>query len=276
MGAQAVMKIAYRLVDGEAEYRAAEELQDAVWGGGERDMVPSHMLLAAQKAGGLLLGAFDGAEMVGLVFGFLGTTDAGRLRHCSHLLAVLPSYQGQGIGRQLKLRQRAHVLAQGIDLITWTYDPLERRNAILNIAGLGAVCGTYLRDLYGSMPDALNAGLPSDRFEVEWWIAARHVERRLARGAPPGHVAPLLNPAAPDQADALTPAPAAPAGPQVAIRIPRAFQEVKRASSERAAAWRLQTRQLFEEAFAAGYTVVDLVARDGESHYLLEQGWRPD
>lgn len=271
------MKIEYRLVGGEAEYRAAEDLQDAVWGGGERDMVPSHMLLAAQKAGGLLLGAFDGAEMVGLVFGFLGTTDAGRLRHCSHLLAVLPSYQGRGIGRQLKLHQRAHVLAQGIDLITWTYDPLERRNAILNISALGAVCRTYLRDLYGSMPDALNAGLPSDRFEVEWWVASPHVERSLARGAPSsGHAALLLNPAAPGQADSLSPTLAAPAGPQVAIRIPRAFQEVKRASSEQAAMWRLQTRQLFEEAFGAGYTIVDLIARDGESHYLLEQGWRPD
>jgi predicted GNAT superfamily acetyltransferase len=268
--------IAYRPIEDEAGYRAAEDLQDAVWGGGERDMVPSHMLLAAQKAGGLLLGAFDGPALVGLVFGFLGTTDGGRLRHCSHLLAVLPGYQGRGIGMQLKLRQRAHVLAQGIDLITWTYDPLERRNAALNIAALGAICRTYLRDLYGSMPDALNAGLPSDRFEVEWLIASPHVERRLASpAARPAIAAPLLNPAAPGDPDGLSAAPSAPAGPLAAIRIPGAFQDVKRADPARAAAWRDQTRLLFEGAFAAGYTVTDVAHREGQSHYLLEHGWRP-
>ena len=73
----------------------------------------------------------------------------------------------------MKTYQREHVLRQGLDLITWTYNPLLARNAQLNIAKLGAVCTTYLPNLYGPMRDGLNAGLPSDRFQVDWWIATR-------------------------------------------------------------------------------------------------------
>src|SRR6185436_11873728 len=105
--------------------------------------------------------------------GFLGTTDGPasrpamtRLKHCSHQLGVLPAYRDQDIGYRLKLAQRDWVNLQGVRLITWTYDPLESRNARLNIARLGAVCRTYRREPYGVMEDTLNAGVPADRFQV--------------------------------------------------------------------------------------------------------------
>ena len=100
------------------------------------------------------------------------------------MAGVHPAYRNRGLGYSLKLAQREHVLAQGIDLITWTFDPLETRNATLNFHKLGAVCNTYLPNLYGDMRDGLNAGLPSDRFQVDWWIASERVAQRLA-GQPP-------------------------------------------------------------------------------------------
>jgi len=268
-----------------AEYREAEALQRAVWGLDDLEVVPDHVLLTAQKNGGLALGAWapdqGGARLVGLVFGFLGLARDGRLKHCSHLAGVLPDLQGQQVGRQLKLAQRERVLGQGVGLITWTYDPLESRNAALNIGRLGAVCRTYHRDLYGGMRDSLNTGLPSDRFEVEWHLTSPHVERRLA-GAPRPALAQLraeglapLNRVAPGP----LPRPEEPAGPiageRLLIAIPPGFQAIKAADMPLARAWRAQTRALFEAAFAAGYTVTDLLHEAGESCYLLERGFSP-
>lgn len=152
------------------EIHAVEQLQRDAWGEPDIDVVPLHMLLTPPRHGGLLLGAFDGDRLVGFVFGFLGLTADGRLKHCSHMAGVHPDYRDQGVGYALKLAQREHVLAQGLDLVTWTFDPLETRNAQLNFHKLGAICNTYIRNLYGAMRAAINAGPPSDRFEVEWWI----------------------------------------------------------------------------------------------------------
>jgi predicted GNAT superfamily acetyltransferase len=121
-----------------------------------------------------VLGAFEGECLVAFIFGFLGTDEAApgrpalaRLKHCSHQLGVLPDYQNQGIGYRLKLAQRDFVLKQGVRLVTWTYDPLESRNARLNIAKFGAVRRTCLREPYGVMTGALNAGVPADRLQVD-------------------------------------------------------------------------------------------------------------
>ncbi len=134
-----------------------------------------------------MAGAWAGERLAGFVFGFLGFHEAEtarRLKHCSHMLGVHPDFRSAGVGYALKTYQREHVLRQGLDLITWTYDPLLARNAQLNIAKLGAVCTTYLPNLYGAMRDGLNAGLPSDRFQVDWWIATPRVADRL--GCAPG------------------------------------------------------------------------------------------
>jgi predicted GNAT superfamily acetyltransferase len=176
------MPIAIRPLTTHDQLLAVEQLQRDAWGVPEVDVVPLHMLITPPRHGGLLLGAFDGERLAGFVFGFLGLTAAGQLKHCSHMAGVHPDYRDHGVGYQLKLAQREHVLAQGLDLITWTFDPLETRNAQLNFHKLGVICHSYIRNLYGPMRAVINAGPPSDRFEVEWWIRSPRVLERVQGG----------------------------------------------------------------------------------------------
>ena len=267
------------------EYRALGPLQQEAWQHNAADFVPDHVLLTVQKNGGAVLGAFEspskeeGERLVGFAFGFVGLTHDGRIKHCSHMVGVLPAYQNQNVGYRLKLAQRKRVLAQGINLITWTFDPLESRNARLNFHKLGVTCNTYLRNLYGSMRGGLNVGLPSDRFQVDWHISSARVTERL-RDDWAGHSlaalqvegAAILNPARPGE----PPCQAHPIeGERLLIQIPARFQAVKAADMELARAWRTHTRELFEAAFAAGYTAIDLLFEKGTSCYLLEKGWSP-
>ncbi len=172
---------------------------------------------------------------------------------------------------------------QGLDLITWTFDPLESRNAYLNFRKLGATCQTYLRDLYGSMRDALNIALPSDRFQVDWHIASTHVADRLSgkrnhlslSSLQAGGV-PLLNHALPGDPPRPAEVSLPIQGPRLLIQIPAYFQAIKRVDMGLARAWRLQTRALFEAAFAEGYVATDLLFENGQSCYLLEKDWTPD
>ncbi len=124
-----------------SDYQQAEIIQARIWSMPDTgDVVPLHVLLTAQKNGGLVAGAFvPSGEMIGMLFGFVGLTPDGKPKHCSHLMGVLPGIRRQHIGQALKLFQRQYVLAQGIDLITWTFDPLEGVNASLNIARLGSI-----------------------------------------------------------------------------------------------------------------------------------------
>lgn len=270
-----------------ADYRQAEALQHAVWGGPDRlDVIPLHVLVTVQKNGGLVLGAFTpSGRMVAYLLGFLGwhRADGGQLKHCSHQLGVLPKYWGRGLGRRMKLAQREEVMKQGLDLITWTYDPLEGPNARLNIARLGATCSTYLREPYGEMEDALNEGVPADRFEVTWWLYSDRVVRRLAdlsAGSgprattwPPFAVANSLHITA---AGLLAPVDwKLPDEERFLVAVPPNFQEIKRADRELAIAWREHTHALFAAAFTAGCEVRDFysVVGDGERRnaYLLEE-----
>jgi chorismate synthase len=239
-----------------AEIHAVEQLQRAVWGVPDVEIVPLHVLITAARNGGLLLGAFDGQRLAGFVFGFPGLAPDGRLKHCSHMAGVHPDYRDRGLGYRLKLAQREHVLAQGIDLITWTFDPLETRNASLNFRKLGALCHTYIRDLYGPMRDSLNAGLPSDRFQVDWWVGSDRVVERLWAG---GASAPL----SPWERAGIRAAP-------LLIEVPANFQTIKATDMSQAVHWRLHSRQLFEDAFAASYQVTDFLYQVGRCHYLLE------
>jgi predicted GNAT superfamily acetyltransferase len=272
------MAILVRPVDSFAEYHAVEEIQRQAWAmPHDLEVVPLHMLLTAAKHGGMLLGAFDGEEMVGFVFGFIGLTAEGKVKHCSHMMGVRPEAQSGGVGYQLKLAQREFVLAQALDLITWTYDPLESRNAYLNVAKLGAVCRTHLRNLYGEMTDGLNAGLPSDRFEVEWWLSSERVVGRIAGELRQPPVEPIV------QANATYLLPngiVAPGdlcvdaeAPTIRVEIPADYQAIKAADPGLARDWRLATRQLFEAYFAAGYAAVDFLSHPvggvRRSFYLL-------
>jgi predicted GNAT superfamily acetyltransferase len=281
-------RIEIRLIQTHDEYLAVERLQREVWHLEDVEIVPDHVLLTAQKNGGVVLGAFEVApeqeRLVGFVFGFVGLTPDGKVKHCSHIAGVAPKRQNLNVGYCLKLAQREHVLAQGIDLITWTFDLLESRNARLNCHKLGATCRTYLRNLYGNMRDGLNAGLPSDRLQVDWHISSAHVADRLRDGwvgtslsALLAEGVPILNRVLPDGEDLPHPSQKVlpVEGDRLLIQIPARFQAVKAADLELARAWREHTRVLFEAAFAAGYTVVDLLFEDGQSCYLLKKDWTP-
>ena len=275
-----------RILDTPEEMTAVEQLQRLAWTAPDIEIVPKDLLLAAVHNGGLALGAFVGADLVGFSFGFPGfypTLDGPRLKHHSHLLAVHPDWSSKGIGFALKRAQWQMVRKQGLDRITWTYDPLLSRNAHLNIARLGAVCSTYLRSEYGDMRDGLNAGLPSDRFQVDWWINTERVRRRLSRRSRPtlgldhyrlaeatlleAPLEPGLAAVPPLQAGDL-----ALAGPLLLIEIPFDFQALKAADLSLALAWRFYSRAVFEQAFAAGYLVTDFVHEQGRSFYVLTHG----
>jgi predicted GNAT superfamily acetyltransferase len=260
------MNISIRAVETVEEFRACEDLQRRVWAMPDNlEVVPLHLLVEVQRSGGLLLGAFDGEELVGLVFGFPGLTAAGKLKHCSHMMGVAPGYQDFGIGYQLKLAQRERALRDGFDLVTWTYDPLETRNAYLNIHKLGALCRTYIRDYYGPLSDGLNVGLPSDRFQVEWWITSERVVQRLAGKSSNQVSGPAFQVNATTRSAEGLLAPGALIldvdASLIQVEIPGDYQAVKAADPGLALAWRLAARQVFEVYLRAGYTVVDFLSR---------------
>ena len=257
------------------EILAVEQLQRDAWGVPDVDVVPLHMLITPPRHGGLLLGAFDGERLAGFVFGFLGLTAGGQLKHCSHMAGVHPDYRNQGVGYHLKLAQREHVLAQGLDLVTWTFDPLETRNGQLNFHKLGAICNTYIRNLYGAMRAAINAGPPSDRFEVQWWIRSEHVVERLRQNAlSPSSISSHGGRRAGGAAGPLSPRETAQRGvrgDRIFVEVPANFQAIKATDMDLALHWRMATRQLFEDAFAQGYVAVDLVRTNDTLAYVLKR-----
>ena len=248
-------------------------LQEQTWSG---DLaVPANMLLAVVHNGGFVaLGYADGdPEPAGFVFGFLGIRDF-HFRHHSHMLAVREKYRGSTLARELKEAQRDHCLDQGIEIIAWTMDPLEARNATFNFAKLGAYAREYHRDFYGEMPDKLNAGLPSDRFYVEWPIGHDRTYKRLKGEDTP----PTLEDAEREgiryvlRADGER--PGTPESPNddshLLLAIPPRFQELKARDPKLALAWRMAAREAFEPAIAKGYAAVEFLrAADGRGAYLL-------
>ncbi len=279
-----------RFLETPAEMQAAEDLQRVVWPGSDVDVVPDHVLLTAAHNGGVVLGAWhvESGVLAGFLFGFPCMAETGQgwvFKHCSHQMGVLPEFRGLGLGFYLKRAQWQWVRHQGLPRITWTYDPLLSPNAHLNIRKLGAVCNTYLREVYGEMRDGLNAGLPSDRFQVDWWVNAPRVVRRL-QGEPPQALdlahylsagAHILNPSARGEGGfpVPVPPPAPPEGDLLLVEIPPDFQAMRARDRDLALRWRLHTRELFEMLFARGYLVTDFVrlpAPDPRSFYVLAHG----
>ena len=237
-----------RLVRTHDEFAACEAMSRDIWGAADRNVVPRELLLTMQHNGGLVHGAFlPQGRLVGFCFAFLGRRDA-RLRLCSHQLGVLPEFRGTGIGIALKQAQRYDALRLGYELVTWTFDPLEARNAYINLHRLGCIARLYDRDHYGTMEDELNRGLPSDRLEAEWWLrrarpftgADPQVMLRVGAGGEPVREQLDLSPSA-----------------TALISVPPDFQALKRASLELALRWRLESRAAFEAALAAGLVAID-------------------
>ena len=252
---------------------ATVPLQEEVWSGDV--IVPPQLMLAAAHNGGFVaVGYAEGdAQPAGFVFGFLGIHDY-HFRHHSHMLAVREPYRGTTLARELKEAQRDHCLDQGIEIVGWTMDPLEARNATFNFAKLGAYTREYHRDFYGAMPDKLNAGLPSDRIYVEWPIGHDRTYKRL-KGE---DAAPALEDAEKEGIRYVLPATDDRPGPvaqvtdetHLLLAIPQRFQELKARDAALALAWRLAAREAFETAFSKGYAAVEFLrASDGRGAYLL-------
>lgn len=198
------------------EFRSVEDLQQKVWNVVDREVLPALHFIPAVAVGAILLGAFDGDRLIGFVYGFHGLERGHRIIH-SDMLAVLPEERGRGLGLALKLAQREAALAQGIDRITWTFDPLQSRNAHLNFSRLGATADRYLPNFYGETTSPLHRGIGTDRLWVTWNLRE----------------------------------PKRPSG-NLRIEIPR---DIGALPIEEAMGWRARTRSGLEDAFAQGYRV---------------------
>jgi len=248
---------------GQAEMRAVEELQREVWGLPELDIVPTTQLVAAQAAGGVLLGAFDGEILVGFVYGFPGF-EHGRATHHSHMLAVKPGFRNYHLGQKLKMAQRERVLAQGINTMTWTFDPLQSQNAHFNFNKLGVISDRYFINFYGEDAASFLHRNGTDRLWVSWRLSSRRVSERIGgiNNAAPEieSVVPLVQiekdnlPRQNDSTDDLS-------GEYVLIEIPADINELERQNSELASAWRVATRAAFTKALSAGYLVENFYRR---------------
>ena len=238
--------VTIRQIDDVAEMRAVEHLQKEVWGIPDLDGVPVTHLVAAKEAGGTLIGAFEGELLVGFVYGF-PSFEFGRHAHHSHMLAVKPEYRNLDLGRRLKLAQREHVLAQGVGLITWTFDPLQSLNAHFNFNKLGVVADRYLPDFYGDEAASFLHQTGTDRLWVSWLIATERVKKIIDGGA--GQ--PI------DSNDSIS------------IEIPGDINSLQQQQQQIALQWRQKTRRAFMDAIKAGYVVVGFTRENDVGRYLL-------
>ena len=234
--------IVIRRCQGLDELRACVALQKDVWNFSDAELVPLRIFVVAEKVGGQVMGAFAGTEMVGFALSVPGTR-SGHIYLHSHMLAVRNDHRNGGLGRRLKLLQREDALARGIELIEWTFDPLEIKNSYLNIEKLGAISRRYNMNQYGITSSPLQGGLPSDRLIAEWWLRSRRVETLLATGK-----FPLVN-------------------QHVGIEVPAQVYAWKAATETRGLAQQVQerNREEFLRAFGGGLSVLGY-ERDAEDN----------
>jgi len=167
------------------EFRVCVDLQKEVWSFSDAELVPLRLFVVADKVGGQVIGAFDGPRMVGFTLAVPGFRNTRRYLH-SHMAAVQQDYRNAGVGRRMKLFQREEALGRGIELVEWTFDPLEIKNSYFNLERLGAISRRYHINQYGVTSSALHGGLPTDRLIAEWWLRSKRVETLLQTGANPG------------------------------------------------------------------------------------------
>lgn len=236
-----------RLCRGLDELNACVALQKEVWNFSDADLIPLRLFVVAEKIGGQVIGAFDAGQVVGFAMSIPGERGGKPYLH-SHMLAVRESYRDCGIGRRLKLFQRDDALARGFELIEWTFDPLEIKNAWLNIEKLGAIARRYNLNQYGISSSPLQGGLPTDRLVAEWWLRSERVQTLLKTGKHPAAEA------------------------EMAVTVPAEIYAWKTSPQDRNKAEQVQSRnrELFLDAFSRGLAVVGF-ERDvmGNGTFLL-------
>ncbi|MDX2031296.1 MAG: GNAT family N-acetyltransferase [Blastocatellia bacterium] len=229
------------------DYAACIEMQRIVWQFEDLDVTAPRSFIVTRKGGGFTYGAFDEAgRMIGFSLALPAFDERLRPYYYSQMLAVLPEYRDAGIGMRLKLAQRDHALRTGIPLITWTFDPLQSRNAYLNIIKLGCVVRKYFVNYYGhGSTSVLHRGLDTDRLFPEWWVGSDHVRGALA-------------------GTRRTDAPAA------VIEVPRDIEAIKVRDLDEARDWQLRIRRGFLEHLSEGLYCAGFDADpQGHSRYLF-------
>ena len=236
-------QIEIRHCDGRPEYEACVRVERAIWGDGIA--VPPEIFVVAHHTGGQVVGAFQETKLAGFTLA-MASVRAGKAYLHSHMTAVLPEFRDRGVGRRLKLFQRQDALKRGIELIEWTFDPLDLKNAHFNLVRLGAIVRRFIPDCYGITDSPLHSGLPTDRLVAEWWLGSERVKAILADDAPPFQESAKR------------------------ISLPADLAEIK--ERDRAAAARIQSgaRGQFEARFAEGYAATGGETREATYDYLLE------
>jgi len=221
----------------EAQFREVVNVQETIWGFSDIDLLPVRFFVVASKIGGQVFGAYDNGRMVGFCLAIPGLKPEGKPYLHSHMLGVLPEYRNAGLARRLKMHQRELALARGIDLIEWTFDPLEIKNAYFNIAKLGAIVRKYVRNLYGASSSPLAGGLPTDRCVAEWWIREPRVAGQVHEG----------------------------------IRLPGDIAAIRRDNPDRAREIQSTLADKLEAAFERGLAVIGVERDDAWFTYLLSE-----
>jgi len=237
--------IEVRQLSSHAEFRDAVRLQQEIWGFEDVELLPLRLFVVASKIGGQALGAFDSGRMIGFCLAIPGLKAGGKSYLHSHMLGVLPEYRDAGIGRKLKLAQREEALARGIELIEWTFDPLELKNAFFNIERLGAIVRRYVLNQYGTTTSWLHGGLPTDRCIAEWWIGSQRARSIIA-----------------DQPFARNPV-------EMRIAIPVDIAEVRANDPKQARQIQEQSSEQFRGAFDRGLAVIGFEKSEAAGTYLL-------
>ena len=237
--------IEVRALSTREDFQNAVNLQQTIWGFAEGELLPVRLFVVANKIGGQAFGAFDGDRMIAFCNSLPGLKPGPKSYLHSHMLGVLPEYRNLGVGRALKLAQREEALSRHIDLIEWTFDPLELKNAYLNIEKLGAIVRRYAFNQYGMTSSPLHAGLPTDRCTAEWWIDSDRVHAAIDGR-------PVNRPAI-----------------EATIDIPLAIGELRKSDPRQAREIQKTAGERFQKLFDMGLTVIGFERSETAGSYLL-------
>ncbi|MDZ4799105.1 MAG: acetyltransferase [Bryobacteraceae bacterium] len=229
------MSIEIRPLTAHHDFVDAVRLQKEIWGFQEIELLPVRLFVVATKVGGQVFGAFDGSRMIGFLLAIPGVKPGGKSYLHSHMMGVLPGYRDVGLGRRLKEIQRADAVERGIQLIEWTFDPLELKNAFFNIERLGAVVRRYVLNQYGTTSSHLHGGLPTDRCIAEWHIGAPRPDAQI----------------------------------EAEVEIPNAIAELRKSDPVKAREIQKKASERFLAAFQKELTVVRFERRKESGVYLL-------
>ena len=273
-------RITIKIGESDEIFEDVQSLHRTIWGLSDLEVTPTHIYMAAHHAGGKILCAYAGDEPVGYVFGFPGVDAENNPYFYSHNLAVLEKWRNRGIASRLKLRLREVLLESGFNLVKWTYEPLDSKNAYAYIGKLGGISNTYHREYYGEMRDEINRGLPSDRLVIDWFIQSNHVSRKIKREALRTSLEEIQEANIPLNSIGWKNAVPYPREEDAALNvrevdqyyfeIPTNLDDLRESSPEAVLEWRFHVRTLLETGFAKGLSITDAVYNQQRFFYILE------